>query len=88
MGLLLSNANLNHNPVETSNSNAAINLNTSITMTYPWALSTADCYYRINSDTSWNHLSMTLTGTGNNQNAQATIPGQPDGTVITIIIFL
>ena len=85
---LLSNANLNHNPVETSNSNSAINLNTSISMTYPWALSTADCYYRINSDTSWNHLSMTLTGTGNNQNAQATISGQPDGTVIAYYISL
>ena len=31
---------------------------------------------------------MTLTGTGNNQNAQATISGQPDGTVIAYYISL
>ena len=32
---LLSNANLNHNPIETSNSALAISQNTSISMTYP-----------------------------------------------------
>ena len=49
MGLhSLSNAVISHNPVSSAVGNSAISINASVGITYPWALGSANCYYRLN----------------------------------------
>lgn len=81
---LLSNAVITHNPVDFVSGNSTVNINANISMTYPWALSTANCHYRVNDNIIWNDLPMSVTG----NNWQANIPSQSDGTVIAYYISL
>ncbi len=76
---LLSNAVITHIPVTTSVATAGIPINASVSVTYPWALSSVELYYKINRLGTWNNLTMTNTS---GINYTATIPAQPNGTVI------
>tara|TARA_B100001758_G_C18416520_1_gene620348 strand:- start:5242 stop:8124 length:2883 start_codon:yes stop_codon:yes gene_type:complete len=80
---LLSNAVISHNPVSTSIGNTPITINASVGVTYPWALGTTNCFYRINDDNSWNNLAMSGASS-----FSTTIPSQPNGTVIAYYISL
>ena len=44
---LLSNAVVYHTPVNSAAGNLGININAQIGVTYPWALSTTNCFYRL-----------------------------------------
>ena len=80
---LLSNAVVSHNPVSTSSGNTGITINASVGLTYPWALGSTNCYYKINDASSWNNLAMTGTSS-----FTTTIPAQPNGTVVAYYISL
>jgi len=80
---LLSNAVVSHNPVNIAAGNTAITINASVGLTYPWALGSTNCYYRLNDALSWN--SLTMTGTSS---FTTTIPAQPNGTVVAYYISL
>ena len=80
---LLSNAVISHNPISTNIGNSAITINASVGITYPWALGSTNCFYRLNDATSWNNL--TMSGTSS---FTTTIPAQPNGTVIAYYISL
>ncbi|MGZ4035638.1 MAG: hypothetical protein ACXVP4_12295, partial [Bacteroidia bacterium] len=75
---LLSNAVVTHTPVTYSNAGVGIPINATITLTYPWALSAAEVFYKINRTGAWSNVAMTNSGI----NYTATIPSQPIGTVI------
>ena len=79
---LLSNAVVTHTPVINASSNTPISINANISLTYPWALSSANCYYRLNNSNSWNVLNMNGT-----INANTNIPPQQNGTVIAYYLF-
>ena len=81
---LLSNAVITHNGVDFIGGNTPIPINANISLAYPWALATTNCYYRINNSTIWNNLPMA----GNGNNWQVNIPSQTDGTVIAYYISL
>ncbi len=76
---LLSNAVITHVPVMSSVAAAGIPINASVSVVYPWALSSVQLYYKINRLGAWTNLPMTVT-TGINYTA--TIPAQPNATVI------
>jgi hypothetical protein len=80
---LLSNAVISHNPVVNSNGGNDILIAATIAMTYPWALGSANCFYKLNDATSWNVLAMN----GNNAYS-TTIPSQPNGTVVAYYLSL
>ena len=80
---LLSNAVISHSPVETSNPNTGITINANIGMTYPWALGSTNCFYRINDDNIWSSLSMNGT-----TSFTTTIPSQSSGTIVAYYISL
>jgi len=80
---LLSNAVISHNPVSNASGNSAITINASVGITYPWALGSTNCFYRLNDATSWNNL--TMSGTSS---FTTTIPAQPNGNVIAYYISL
>ena len=80
---LLSNAIVSHTPVTSANANSGIIINASVGMTYPWALGSTNCYYRVNDNSTWNSLMMNGTSS-----FTATIPAQPNGTVIAYYISL
>jgi len=83
---LVSNAIINHTPVEVANSNTSIVINANIQQLYPWyswALESANLVYRINDNTSWNYVLMS-----GNQSLTANIPMQPAGTVVAYYISL
>ena len=80
---LLSNAIVSHTPVTSANANSGIIINASVGMTYPWALGSTNCYYRVNDNSTWNSLIMNGT-----TSFTATIPAQPNGTVIAYYISL
>ena len=80
---LLSNAIVSHTPVTSANANSGIIINASVGMTYPWALGSTNCYYRVNDNSTWN--SLTMNGT---TSFSTTIPAQPNGTVIAYYISL
>ena len=82
---LLSNGIIGHTPVLASSSSGAIPINTSVTVTYPWALSSVKMFYKINRLGLWNGLTMTNTS---GSNYTASIPAQPDGTVIGYYLAL
>ena len=80
---LLSNAVISHNPVTTSNPNVGITINANIGMTYPWALGSTNCFYRVNDASNWTTLSMT-----GNTSFTTTIPAQLPGTIVAYYISL
>ncbi len=81
---LISNAIINHTPVTASNGNIIVPINVNIQLTYPWALGTANCNYRVNTDTNW--VNAPMTQSGNNFTAQ--IPAQSNGNIIAYYIAL
>jgi len=80
---LLSNAVISHSPVSSTVGNSAITINASVGITYPWALGSANCFYRLNDGTTWNNLAMSGVSS-----FTTTIPAQPNGTVIAYYISL
>ncbi len=80
---LLSNAVVYHTPVNTAAGSSGININAQIGITYPWALSTTNCFYRLNNSNNWNNLPMTGTSA-----FSTTIPAQPSGTVVAYYLSL
>ena len=80
---LLSNAVISHNPVSVANANNGIAINASVGITYPWALGSTNCYYRINNANTWTNLPMSGVSS-----FTATIPAQPNGTVVAYYISL
>ena len=81
---LLSNAVIAHSPVSLAPGNIDINISANISATYSWALSSANCFYRINDNQNWNSLSMTSNG----NNFTATIPAQSNGNIVAYYISL
>ena len=81
---LLSNAVIAHSPVSLAPGNIAINISANISATYSWALSSANCFYRVNDNQNWNSLSMTSNG----NNFTATIPAQTNGNIVAYYISL
>lgn len=80
---LLSNAVIAHNPVNTANSNAGIAITASVGITYPWALGSTNCFYRLNNANSWINLPMSGTSS-----FSGTIPAQPSGTIVAYYLSL
>ena len=80
---LLSNAEVSHNPVSTANVNTGIVIDASVTMTYPWALSNANCFYRLNDASIWTSLAMNGVSS-----FTTTIPAQAGGTIIAYYLSL
>jgi hypothetical protein len=78
---LISNATLNHDPVETSPATTSIILDADLALTFPFTnyLSDVLLRYRINDVPTWTDVTMTNIG-GSNYEAQ--IPAQPEGTVV------
>jgi len=81
---LLSNAVIAHSPVSLAPGNIAITISANISATYSWALSSANCFYRVNDNQNWNSLSMTSNG----NNFTATIPAQTNGNIVAYYISL
>ena len=81
---LLSDAVINHNPITVAPGNTDVTINANISVTYPWALSSASCYYRVNNATNWNTVPMIASG----NNFSAIIPSQPNGTIVAYYISL
>ena len=80
---LLSNAVISHNPISNNIGNSAISINASVGITYPWALGSTNCFYRLNDATTWNNLVMSGASS-----FTTTIPAQPNGTVVAYYISL
>ena len=80
---LLSNAVVSHSPVVTAGGNSAIIINASVGVTYPWALGSTNCFYRLNDANSWNTLVMSGVSS-----FTTTIPAQPNGTVVAYYLSL
>jgi Zn-dependent metalloprotease len=80
---LLSNAVISHNPLTIADGNLPITINASVGITYPWALGSTNCFYRLNDANSWNNIPMSGTSS-----FSTTIPAQPNGTVIAYYISL
>ena len=80
---LLSNAVISHNPVSSAVGNLAISINASVGITYPWALGSANCLYRLNDEATWNNLVMSGASS-----FTTSIPAQPNGTVVAYYISL
>jgi Zn-dependent metalloprotease len=82
---LLSNAVIAHTPIASSAGTVAIPVNASVSVTYAWALGAVKMYYKLNRLGAWTGSAMTNTG---GTNYTATIPAQPNGTVIGYYIGL
>ena len=80
---LLSNAIISHNPISTATANNDIIINASVGITYPWALGSTNCYYRLNNTNSWNSVAMSGTSS-----FTTTIPAQPAGTIVAYYLSL
>ena len=80
---LLSNAVISHNPVISSSGGSDILIAATVGMTYPWALGSANCYYKLNDASSWSTLVM-----NGNFSYNTTIPAQPSGTVVAYYLSL
>ena len=81
---LLSNAVIAHSPVSLAPGNIDITISANISATYSWALSTANCFYRVNDDPNWNNIPMNANG----NNFTATIPSQDNGNIVAYYISL
>ena len=80
---MLSNAVISHNPIQVSNANTPITVNANVALTYPWALGSTNCFYKINDASTWTNLSMNGVTSFN-----VSIPSQPNGTVISYYLSL
>jgi len=76
---LLSNAVITHTPVVASAALVGIPINATVSVTYPWALTSVELYYKLNRLGAWTNMPMTNTS---GISYTATIPAQPNGTVI------
>ena len=81
---LLSNAVIAHSPVSIAPGNIDITISANISATYSWALSSANCFYRVNDDPNWNNIPMNANG----NNFTATIPSQDNGNIVAYYISL
>ena len=63
--------------------NNDIIINASVGITYPWALASTNCYYRLNDANSWSSLVMNGTSS-----FTTTIPAQPSGTIVAYYLSL
>ena len=81
---LLSNAVIAHSPVSLAPGNIDISISANISATYSWALSSANCFYRLNDDQNWNNITMTANG----NNYTATIPAQSNGNIVAYYISM
>lgn len=81
---LLSNATLNHTPIE-AHDDQAIDIDATIINDYPWALNDTYVYYSINEMGTWS--SVTLSNTGGN-NYSGSIPAQANGTIVAYFVAL
>ena len=81
---LLSNTVLAHSPVSVAPANQGIAISANISSTYAWALSSANCFYRLNDDPNWNNIPMTSNG----NNFTASIPAQNAGNIVAYYISL
>ena len=82
---LLSNAILTHTEITTATSNTNIDVDANINMTYPWALSDAYCFYKVNDATIWDSIPMALIS-GFDYTGQ--IPSQTGGTVVSYYLSI
>lgn len=82
---LLSNATVIHTAVMSSPAMTAIPITANVSVVYPWALSAVKVYYKLNRTGAWTGLSMTNTS---GTTYTASIPAQPQGTVIGYYIGL
>jgi hypothetical protein len=78
---LISNATLDHTPVETELANDPITITADLQLSFPFTdyVNTVLLRYRINNGSTWTDLPMTNTG-GNTY--EAMIPAQAEGTVV------
>jgi Zn-dependent metalloprotease len=81
---LLSNATLTHEPIMASNEDD-IPINVDVTLVYPWALDGAKLFYALNDEVSFTEIDLVNTS---GIEYSATIPGQPNGTVIGYFVSL
>ena len=83
---LLSNATLNHTPVDFATGSTPINIDATLTnLQFAWALQGVNVSYSINNSSTWSSAALT---TSNGTNYTTTIPGQPNGTVIKYYVYL
>lgn len=81
---LLSNATLIHTPITNAAGSTSINLSATLTnVTFAWALAGVKGFYKLNNSTVWNPITFT---TGGGSTYTGTIPGQPDGTLISYYV--
>ena len=81
---LLSNATLQHTPITNASGSTPITLTAQLSnVTFAWALSGVKGFYRLNNSTTWNPIVFTTAG---GSTYTATIPGQPDGSVIAYYV--
>ena len=78
---LISNAELDHTPIEATVENQGLVISADLQLTFPFTTYVSEVVmgYAINDDATWTTVPMTNTG-GNTW--EATIPGQPQGTVV------
>jgi len=81
---LLSNATLDHTPIEAHN-DQGIEIDMTVLNDYPWALNDALVAYRLSNEASWTTLN--LPNIGGNV-FSATIPAQPNGTILAYYVAL
>lgn len=81
---LLSNAELDHTPVESS-ADVDIEIDAEITLEYAWALTDAVLAYRVNDATTWTTTALNNIG---GTVYSGTIPAQPNGTVVAYYVAL
>ncbi|MDP6908918.1 MAG: T9SS type A sorting domain-containing protein, partial [Flavobacteriales bacterium] len=81
---LLSNATLEHSAIQ-AHDDQDIEVDVTVVNDYPWAMNDAIVVYRLNSSMSWNTVSLANIG-GNVYSAS--IPGQPNGTVVAYYVAL
>ncbi|MAO71182.1 MAG: hypothetical protein CMD02_01575 [Flavobacteriales bacterium] len=82
---LLSNATLTHNPVEEGLHQIITDIDANISMTYPWALENAYCFYKPNNQNNWDSIPMTLVS-GSDYSAQ--IPSYSSGNIVSYYLTL
>ena len=81
---LLSNAVLDHDAIE-AHDDQDIEIDMTVLNDFPWALNDAVVAYRINNGTTWTSIS--LPNIGGNV-FSATIPAQPNGTIVAYYVAL
>ena len=81
---LLSNASIDHSPIEAHN-NEAIEVDVTVTLEYPWALTDAIMAYRVNNGSTWTAVGLANIG-GDVYSGE--IPAQANGTVVAYYVAL